>query len=162
MKNGNYQEKRSLNRINRKALTTAALLGIMAAAFSIFMVRNAYFPGDLPVTEFCQSLASGPLTSMMSAVAYIFGGWRAALLVVVFIILTAWRMGKARAGLIALAGLITTSNYLFKALIDRPRPSTQLVQVLAKESGQSFPSSHAFFSMLVLGSLIYLLSWLLQ
>lgn len=60
--------------------------------------------------------------------------------------------------MVLVAGLITLVNMALKLAIDRPRPSPDLVQVLALEEGSGFPSGHAFFVILVLGLAAYFAS----
>jgi undecaprenyl-diphosphatase len=144
--------------LNRKAIVIAVILGVAAIAISLFIRHENFFPGDLSVTDFSQSLANPTLTSGLKGLSYIFGDWRAALLTTFCVVLILWRIGKREALMLVLAGLLSILNYLFKALIGRPRPSADLVQVMIKESNNSFPSSHAFFSILLLGTLIYLLN----
>ena len=150
------------NTFNRKTIAIAAVLGIAAIAFSIFILQEKFFPGDLAVTDFWQSLANPTLSATFKGFSYIFGDWRAALLTTFCVLLILWRIGKREALMVVMAGLFSLLNYLFKALIGRPRPSADLVQVMMKESNNSIPSSHAFFSILLLGTLIYLLNKHLQ
>jgi membrane-associated phospholipid phosphatase len=144
--------------LSRKAIVIAVILGVAAITFSIFIQRENFFPGDLSVTNFWQSLANPTLTLGLKGLSYIFGDWRAALLTTVCVVLILWRIGKREALMVVMAGLLSLLNYLFKALIGRPRPSSDLVQVMIQESNNSFPSSHAFFSILLLGTIIYLLN----
>jgi membrane-associated phospholipid phosphatase len=148
--------------LNRKAIAIAIMLGVAAIASSLFIQRVNFFPGDLAVTNFWQTLANPTLTAALKGFSYIFGDWRAALLTTFCVLLVLWRIGKREAVMLAMAGLLSLLNYLFKALIGRPRPSVDLVLVMIKESNNSFPSSHAFLSVMLLGTLIYLLNSHLQ
>ena len=44
--------------------------------------------------------------------------------------------------------------------VDRPRPTGELVNILVNVGGHSFPSGHAFMSMIVLGALFYLAGYI--
>jgi undecaprenyl-diphosphatase len=154
----NYSQLIAKKPINRTAVIVALISGLLAAALALFILRHPFFPGDLAFTHFWQSHANPPLTDAMKAITYIFGDWRAAVLTTVAVIIIAWKVGKTAALAVALSGLLTLFNYLFKSLIARPRPSAGLVKVLVQESNYSFPSSHAFFSIIFLGIIIYILN----
>jgi undecaprenyl-diphosphatase len=112
----------------------------------------------LYLTVRLQSFNSHLLLSAMQHISFVFGGWPAALLVVVIAIIVWWRTGKLEAIMIPAAGLIALLDGAFKLAIGRPRPSAVLVHVLAPEQGYGFPSGHAFFVILVLGLTAYFLS----
>jgi undecaprenyl-diphosphatase len=44
---------------------------------------------------------------------------------------------------------------MFKLIIEQPRPSTSLADIITPLGGLGFPSGHAFFAAMVLGMLIY-------
>jgi len=54
----------------------------------------------------------------------------------------------------SLSGLITT---IIKVIVERPRPTDQLVRVVRKVSQQSFPSGHVLFYVVFFGFLILLM-----
>ena len=58
--------------------------------------------------------------------------------------------------LLLLVALALVSTYLLKELIDRPRPTAELVRVWKEYSGMSFPSGTTLNSVVVLGALTYL------
>jgi undecaprenyl-diphosphatase len=49
-------------------------------------------------------------------------------------------------------------NYLVKLLVNRPRPTQNLVQIFAKENDPSFPSGHVVFYVVFFGFLMIALS----
>jgi undecaprenyl-diphosphatase len=57
------------------------------------------------------------------------------------------------------AGALSAINYLLKWVINRPRPTSDLVHVFSTETGKGFPSGHAVFVTLVLGILAYLITF---
>lgn len=130
-----------------------AALGLIMSLFAHFTSR---FPGDLTVTLWFQSVDNQFLLTIMKAVSYAAGGWRAAVLVITAGIIVWHYLGRLEAGLVLLSGMIIPINDVFKSLIDRPRPAADLVSVLVATDGQSFPSGHAFFAMVVFGTLAYL------
>jgi undecaprenyl-diphosphatase len=135
------------------------LLSIFLAAMILTVValNKHLFPGDLFLSQSIQSLITSRLTLIMTCISWPFGDWTAAILTA-SIVIVVWRfMGRLEAILIATAGMITVLNYAFKAIIGRPRPSAQLVQILAQETNNGFPSSHAFYTSICIGMLAYLL-----
>jgi hypothetical protein len=56
------------------------------------------------------------------------------------------------------AGLLTLVNTVLKLIIGRPRPPAHLVQVLSSEKDNGFLSGYAFFAIVILGLLAFLLT----
>lgn len=56
--------------------------------------------------------------------------------------------------LTALAGLVST---IVKAMVNRPRPTDDLVRVVLKTTQQSFPSGHVLFYVIYFGFLVVLM-----
>ena len=83
-------------------------------------------------------------------------------MVVVFGLLFWWRMGRLEGILFPVLGILSLLADAFKMAINQPRPSASLVQILTTETSKGFPSSHAFFSVLMLGLTAYLLFTHLQ
>jgi undecaprenyl-diphosphatase len=92
----------------------------------------------------------------MEWASLLFGDWHAVLLVIVAGMLVWWQLGRLEGILIPVAGLISLINYVFKIVINRPRPSPDVVRVLISEQGKTFPSGHTFFATIFLGILAYL------
>ena len=143
------------NRSESKPLIVAGVLAILAIALSIYAHSLPYFPGDLSLTVFIQSLDGNALLSVMKWASFAFEGWRAYALVIVIGIVVWWKLGKLRAALAVSAGLSTTLNAALKIAVDRPRPAADLIQVHEVELSGSFPSGHAFFVTVVLGLAAY-------
>jgi undecaprenyl-diphosphatase len=53
-----------------------------------------------------------------------------------------------------LAGVVST---IFKAIVNRPRPSDTLVRIVFKTTQQSFPSGHVLFYVIFFGFLVMLM-----
>lgn len=131
-----------------------AVIGVTLAILAHFEPR---FPGDLPVTLLFQSIHSQPLLNAMKGISYVTGDWRGAVLIIVSGILF-WRsLGRLEGVVLIFSGVISTINEVFKIVIGRPRPAADLVNVLVAETGKSFPSGHAFLSVVVLGMMAYLI-----
>jgi undecaprenyl-diphosphatase len=91
----------------------------------------------------------------MKWVSYVAEGWRSALLVIAGVIVLWWRLGKQEAVLTLAAGLSSLLDPVLKFVINRPRPTPDLVHILVVVSDRGFPSGHAFFSIVFLGLLAY-------
>lgn len=133
---------------------TLAVLGLILSVFAHFASR---FPGDLPASLWFQSFHGQWLLDAMKGISYVTGHWRAAVLVVLVAAIV-WRyLGGLEGGMVIISGLVMTANEALKILINRPRPAADLVNVFVAETGKSFPSGHAFFGVVVLGMMAYLI-----
>jgi membrane-associated phospholipid phosphatase len=133
------------------------VLALLALADSIWAHLAAQFPGDLSLVLSIQSFKSGLLLSLMEWISFIFSGWRGAALCIGLGLLVWWRVGLREAALFPAAGLLWFINEALKFLIGRPRPSSDLVEVLVIDTNNGFPSGHSFFALLILGLLAYIL-----
>ncbi|MDD5127922.1 MAG: phosphatase PAP2 family protein [Dehalococcoidales bacterium] len=147
----------------RKFLQPPAMIiggmAITAVIISVFAHLAPRFPCDLQISMLFQSISSPPLLIAMKTVSYITGEWRAAIVVAVCAMIIGRRHGLMEGGLVALSGITTLVNEVLKIAIDRPRPAADLIQVLVNESGKSFPSGHAFFAVVFVGFLCYLIAF---
>jgi undecaprenyl-diphosphatase len=104
-----------------------------------------YLPFDVPVERFIQSIGWGPLVPVFTFLDWI-EGTRQQVLAVAGILLVAavnWRAAPLMI-VAALSGAIYTVTAM---LINRPRPSADLVHVVRHTGSSSYPSGHvAFFS----------------
>jgi membrane-associated phospholipid phosphatase len=141
---------------NRRILVAILGLAVAAIAISLFAHWQSRFPGDLQLELFLQSLGGKGLLSLMEWASYLMEGWRAGIIIIAGAIVT-WRyVGKLEGGLVVVAGLVSLLDSPIKFMVDRPRPTSALVQVFAVEHDSGFPSGHAMFVVLVLGFLVYL------
>jgi undecaprenyl-diphosphatase len=145
-------------KLKRQTIIFAALTTLSAAVFTLVIMLNGSFPADLAVTRFWQSLTNPALTAFMQALTWSFGDWRAAVLTVLLVITVFFRIGRREALMVAGAGLLSLISTGLKAIFAQPRPAADQVQILVRETYYSFPSSHAFFAIMLLGTLIYLLN----
>jgi undecaprenyl-diphosphatase len=119
--------------------------------------RFLYFPIDLRISFWMQEF-DGLLFPIMYAVSFISSQFPATGIVVSVAI---W-LGKSKRKLESiLTGSATAISLLaivpaVKLLVDRPRPSPELVQVMTTSWGESFPSGHAVYAMVFYGFLFYL------
>jgi membrane-associated phospholipid phosphatase len=127
----------------RNNYTTWIGLFIIAALVTLATKYYAYFPGDVSVERWVQSLIPPNLNWAEGVSRTAEFPW--VLLVLVLILALAWVLAGWRAGLIALlsfAGMWALGNWL-GPVIARPRPSPELVRVFRPLAGYSFPSLFA-------------------
>jgi membrane-associated phospholipid phosphatase len=141
---------------SRKGMLGIGGLAILAAVLCICAHWEPRFPGDLRLTLLIQSIDSEALDSVMRWVSLLSGGWRAPVLIIVGGIVI-WRcLGKWEAGLVLMTWLSSPIDSGLKLVVNRPRPTPDLVHVFQTESGNSFPSGHAFLAIVFWGLLAYL------
>lgn len=142
--------------LSRSEIITGVVLTVLSVIISLEAHFESHFPGDLGVARFLQSNHSNGLLTAMKGISYISGGWPAAILVVICCIVL-WRwVGKLEGLSMAAVGLTTLIGELLKILINRPRPSADMVTVYVSESSKSFPSGHSLFAVMFFGMLAYL------
>jgi len=150
-------------RINRTPyLVIIVSLAVLATILSFFAWRAGSFPGDLAVLLWMQSFGNPVLLTIMQWVSSIFGPLWAVVMVLIAGLLLWWRIGRLEAALIVIAALLSQVDILLKLLINQSRPSGTLIQILSQVSGSGFPSGHAMFSILFLGTLAYILDFRLR
>jgi membrane-associated phospholipid phosphatase len=143
---------------SRKELLCILGLAIVATVVCICAHWKPRFPGDLRLTLLFQSVDSEPLTSVMEWVSRLGGGWPVVVLAVVVIAsaIIVWRwLGRLEACLVLATGLSPLIYSVLKLIVNRPRPSPDLVRVFVVEEGSGFPSGHAFFATVFFGLLAY-------
>lgn len=91
----------------------------------------------------------------MKWVSYIAEGWRSVLLVIAGSLIVFWLLGQREAILIIGAGISSLLNSVFKVIVERPRPTTDLVRVWVIEHESGFPSGHTLFAAVFLGLMAY-------
>ena len=132
---------------------------LAALAFAIvagFAAATDYFPADLWLAHRLQDIDSAAFSDALDWAS------RMAELPLVAVVALGGALGLAllasRLGAIwlVLALVVSLSNRGVKFLVDRPRPSDDLVDVSEKASGLSFPSGHVTAAVLVYGFIFYL------
>jgi undecaprenyl-diphosphatase len=125
------------------------MLGLVFMALFAFDTALAaslqYLPFDVPVARFIQSVNWGPLVPAFQKLDEI-EGLRQQLLAVAGILLVA--AVNRRAAPLMIVAAISGGIYTITAMvINRPRPSAELVHVVRHTGASSYPSGHvAFFS----------------
>jgi len=130
----------------RWPLFFAGLAGmVLYAVLTLAAANYQYLPFDVPVERLIQSISWGPLVQVFKFFDEI-EGTRQQLLGVAGILLVAavnWRA----APLVVVAALSGAIYTITAMVIDRPRPSADLVRVIRHTGSSSYPSGHvAFFS----------------
>ena len=140
------------------ALWGGAWLVLLAGAIvlSVLAGLHSRLPGDLDVTEWVQgSLFPGMgvsrLVRAVGSTEVVLGTGGAVAVVL-------WLMGWRRQALLLALGLVVLPflQHGLKELVDRPRPTPDLVDLRAGFSSPSFPSGHVMSAALLYGFLLYL------
>ena len=140
-------------RLWQTAILAALLISLLLT--SVFAHKYARFPGDLTLELHIQALDSSFVKQAMKVVSQIGGGQVATILLVAAAILF-WVKHRRKDSLLLIgAGLLSLLDRLLKILVDRPRPSPDLVSVIEINHSGSFPSGHATFAMAFFGALFY-------
>ena len=131
-------------------------LFVLALLLSFAAGRFSYFPGDVAISRFIQSLEphSTDWAQWISSTAEF--PKSLVLLAVTFIL--SWLIAGWRAALLSLAsfiGIELLGKWLGPAVV-RPRPSSDLVHVVKQLSGYSFPSIFALVYAATVGFLALL------
>jgi len=135
------------------AFTIAAILGFVV--LSAFAASADRFEGDLWLTEQLQTIDSTVVDNLfdrtedLSDDPIVIGIWIASALA--FFLLG----GLQPALLFAFGGAARSLVPLLKDLIDRPRPSPDLVEFTEQSASMSFPSGHATTVMVLFGLVFY-------
>ncbi|MGH9842578.1 MAG: phosphatase PAP2 family protein [Blastocatellia bacterium] len=133
--------------------------GMLAAAvlFAAAAAKFAYFPGDVAITRFAQSLFGDHIGWAQTVTNTVRAPWNLALAAITAA-LAWWIAGKNRGwraallAVVSFVGVWLAEPYL-KALIARPRPSPSLVNVAGSPTGYGFPSGFALIYFSTIGYL---------
>lgn len=139
------------------AIWAVALLGFaaMAAAAS----ATSTFPGDAWVTRRIQDMRGEPQGAFLDAASLLVEWPYWSVVVVIAVGAALLRAGAPAVPviLLALPSRFLVSHVL-KQLVERPRPSPDVVEVERLLSTYSFPSGHAFNAVIIYGLIFYLVS----
>jgi membrane-associated phospholipid phosphatase len=132
-----------------------AVLFISLALISVLAHKYTRFPGDLILALHIQVFDNSSVEQFMKVISEIGGGRVATILLLASAILFWVKHRRIESLLIIGSGLLSSIDRLLKILIDRPRPSPDLVSVMEINHSGSFPSGHATFAMTFFGALFY-------
>jgi membrane-associated phospholipid phosphatase len=149
-----------IERAARPAIIMATALYFILAA----MVRQrAYFDWDLKLARAIQSLSLPGFRTAMIWLSELGSGYLAVALVLGIGAALFFGGRRLEAAICAAgAGAGGALNMLLKLIVDRPRPSRDLVAVLCQYDQGSFPSGHVVFSVGLFGFLLFLSCALIQ
>jgi undecaprenyl-diphosphatase len=137
------------------------VLGSLLLGFIILTVFVSYTPIPFFDHEFSEEVQEhqNPLLDTLMKEASWLGYAPQSLLMVLFTSLVFFLLKKKReAFFITLTLLSGVIGSALKVLIDRPRPTEDLVRIIEVAKYQSFPSGHVLFYLIFFGFLIILMS----
>jgi len=131
-----------------------ALCLILFGLISYFAHKLPYFPGDVSASLWLQSIDIPFLEPIMQGVS----SWVTASIIVVLLVAGLGIVSRRLEAIFtaSLFSIAMLASWLLKLVISRPRPSSELVQLLATSPGTSFPSGHATCAAVFCGFLFYL------
>lgn len=145
-----------------RLLTTCLLLFLAVVTLSLSARLNPVLPGDLEMTRALQGMASPSLSAAMTLISDLTSK-EVSLVIALTLSLGLWLVRKRwEAIFLSLTLSAGLGIFLLKLLVERPRPSAELVRVLEASSETSFPSGHVMQSLVLYGFLFYLATTLLR
>ena len=144
--------------------TVSAGAALLAAFLVVFYLASVYgrFPGDVQVSSWVQSARTPWLDDAMVAVSPVPRMVAPSLAILLPLALAA-RGLRVEGILLFLAMMASfTTLTVAKAVVARPRPAADLVEVLELRDGYSFPSGHILHYTVLLGLLAFVLSMRLR
>jgi undecaprenyl-diphosphatase len=149
----------------RSVLFKAALILILLvfAALTFSAKSTPYFPIDLQITRTIQEIESPFFAGLMTLVSWP-GFLPQSILIVSLIAFALYMYGLHWESLTSILGATSSGllTELIKAIIQRPRPAPDLVDVFSALTSFSFPSGHVMFYTALFGFIGYLSYTLLK
>jgi undecaprenyl-diphosphatase len=106
-------------------------------------VTNRVLGFDVPIARFIQQFNWGPVVYPMQLINTAAGYWQ---ILIGLVAVVALFIFNRRAGWLMLIGSVSSLlDNIIKLLIERQRPTVDLVHILTPASGFSYPSGHAVF-----------------
>ena len=149
-----------------RALLFQGALTLVAISFGVltFLVKTMpSFAIDLVITRAIQSIRFPFFTPLMSAVSWA-GFSPQVVIITALIILLIFGLGLQWEAVMALVAAVfsTSINVLVKDLVQRPRPTAGMVNVIDTLKSYSFPSGHVMYYLGFLGFIGFLVFSLLK
>ena len=150
---------RTDNQIGLLPVTFGGLLIIGLGFFAYFASSVNNFPGEVTFSTWVQSWREPWLDSLMKGISAL-GLISVAGAIVVFTAVALFLKGWRAVSLLVLAAPVVGRflTIALKNLIERPRPSEDLVQVLQQADSYSFPSGQVTHYVVFLGTLLFISS----
>ncbi len=131
-----------------------SLLLVPAVALSVLAAGDGVLPGDVGAARAIQRLVLPEGRRLAEAINWIGQAWPGAVvLTLVAAAILAVRRCATEAVVVAATLPLRLLNPLLKYLVDSPRPTADLVQILERADGSGFPSGHASSAILFYGAL---------
>lgn len=149
----------------RRAHFLIAFYFLLFALFSVlafFVHVYPIIPADIAITKEFQENPSPWLNAFMVGVSYLGNQPIVFSLLILLTAIVFWLV-RLRLEALFIAGLSIVStilNLLIKFIVNRPRPTANLVDIIQKASGNSFPSGHVM-SYVAFWGLLFSLSLML-
>lgn len=140
--------------MTRLSIGIYALFLILFGLLCYLARQLPYFAGDISISLWLQSIEIPFFKPIMQVASSLL----LAVPVIALLAIGLWMLGK-KLEAIFIASLTSSAaliSWLLKLLISRPRPSGELVQILAGSWWTSFPSGHATCALVFCGFLFYL------
>ena len=136
---------------------------ILFGLLCYFAHQFLYLPSDIAISLWLQGFIPPSLDPTMQAVSYI-SSLIPATVIVVLLAGGLCALGKKLEPIfiVTLPSLAVLLSGLLKLLISRPRPSSELIQLLGENNGFSFPSGHVTHAIVFYGFLFYLVPRLVK
>lgn len=110
---------------------------------TVLVLGGFWTPVDVRITTFIQAVNWGPLAYPLQLINVTAGYWQ---MLAGAISIVALFLVDRRAGWLMLIGSVSSLfDDIIKRLVERPRPTVDLVHILTPASGFSYPSGHAVF-----------------
>lgn len=138
-------------------LGVGLLLLAIFAGLTLYAVGHQYMPFDISIERSIQAVSWGPLVTVFNWFDWLEGTRQlyAGIAAIAVVAVISWR----RAPLIAVGALAGPIYSIIQEIIQRPRPSADLVQVIRHTGSFSFPSGHVVFFSWVLVLLVVCLAF---
>ena len=136
----------------RLAFVILPLTALLSAAAAV----KDRFTGDLFVARAVQSIRAGSWEEVMEDVSFVGQAPFLVAIAAVFMALFLWRRQTGACVALAAAVLSFGIGPVLKFIVDRPRPSEDLIMVWRSQDSLSFPSGHTFTAVVLFGILFYL------
>ena len=140
------------------ALWGVVWVGLLAGAIalSVLAAQNDRLPGDLDLTQRLQDsvfpgLRLSKFVRLVTSTQVVLGTGGA-------LAVALWLFGRRRQAVLLVVGLAALALLQsgIKELVDRPRPTADLVELRAGFSSPSFPTGHVMSPAVLYGLLVYL------
>jgi membrane-associated phospholipid phosphatase len=137
-------------------LVLGLLLLALFAGLTVYAAGNTYMPFDVSLERSIQAVSWGPLVTVFNWFDWLEGSRQlyAGIGAIVLVAVINWK----KAPLIAVGAVAGPIYSIVQGIIQRPRPSADLVNVIRHTGSFSFPSGHVVFFSWVLVLLIVCLA----